>query len=273
MVPAIYHRFQLASVAVLSVMVLSVAQAFAQEDPVLETLTPRDQSLDWRLEVKSVQECDVCAPIVQMAMEQQDAQPTQCALLQPPLPRGIELPVWTEVDYRQHLDLLREALIETQWSNRHAIGFLRRLQPDAQPSELRRVFWERFSQPILALFENGSAHLETANFSVDGQQEVVFRTSQVKPVDGETYLGPWQIATCDEGGAYPAYYVFAEDPELYRALRRYAREWMTLLNYGDATYLWRRAISSGFVLSLTRARPEWVIKTEMYFAYRYARPK
>lgn len=256
-----------------AVAFLNATFAIAQENPIVESLIPKDQSLNWRLEVRRAPNCVICEPVIQMAVEKNSAKPTQCSLLSPPVPEGFELPAWTEIDYRQNIELLRTAVIETEWSNRHGIGFLRRSMPTAAPDQLRTMFWDRFSKPILTLFEQGSAHLERTDFTIDGKQTTLFRVSQVEPINSDTYEGPWRVTTCDESGSYAAHYVFAADPNLGRVLARYARQWMTILNYRGSTYLWHRAFSSGFVLSLARSNDDMNVTTELYLAYWYSRSK
>jgi hypothetical protein len=143
----------------------------------------------------------------------------------------------------------------------------------ATPDTLRAAFWERFSTPILALFENGAARMETAEFDVDGKSTTLFRISQVEAVNHETFEGPWRVVTCDGNGQNIATYVFATDDDLGRMLAHYARDWMTILNYRGKTYLWHRSFSDGYVLRLTRAKPEFNVTTELYSAYWYSRTK
>ena len=267
------NLFRLAATLWIAVFSLAPEVAEAQENPILETLIPADESLDWRLEVRSAPGCEICAPLVQLQLRQQVKTPTQCSLLNSPLPNGFELPNWSVIDYRQNVELLKRAVIETQWSNYHGIGFLRRTMQGATPDALRAAFWERFSTPILALFESGAARMETAEFDVDGTKTTLFRISQVEVVNHETFEGPWRVVTCDDNEQNIATYVFVTDERLERVLARFARNWMTILNYHGSTYLWHRALGSGFVLALHRTKQDFDVTTELHTAYWYSRTK
>lgn len=259
-------------IAFIALALLTTGVAIAQENAIEETLVPQDESLNWRLEVRKTPDCIICDAIIQIALNQNSQTPTQCSLLDPPLPAGFELPTWSVLDYRQNLELLKRAVYQTEASNSGGAGFLRKLTPNATPEEIRAAFWDRFSEPILALFERGDARLETANFSIAGKHETLFRINQIEPVR-DTYDGDWRTTTCDQNGKYPSHYVFATESELEQVLSHYARTGMTILNYRDATYLWRRASTGGAVLALARSGNNDLSKTVLSFSYWLSRAK
>ena len=256
------------------------------------TLTPADSASNWSLVArKGICARPVCALMTDLTMHQTTPRPNVCGLLNKPeaRTRGIQLPLWQRQNYRDHLDEIKEAILQDNTMFR--IGAVGKQIGPREYEELKAQFWSRFGTAIMALFETGGASYETTQFDFDDDDvpNSLYRISQVDPVTLEPARNPrvptpnsaWRQATCDEEGTVPLYHVFlAADEELRlpHNYLNYVSAWLKqsgssteVFRFDGRSFLLKAQQRSTSLAETDRARGDNFLAREIWEASFYGR--